>query len=338
MNVLITRKNVGQLIGFFLLILSFWCNYLSAYFLTFNLTYLVGFLLVSSLFFLVKISVSNFLVFLIISLFLFGISPSPTIIVTLFPTLGFLFSGKLKFQGSNHLTKYLTVSLYLFFVLFYLFVGEDSSASHNYLSVIIVYAAIAEYLLFKSISKSYIPLILFCFFIIGNRSSIFLLILFFRSRFFIVAFLALAFLFILMTIGEIEIFKIFQVLFNEGGILNRSYVETRGSYIDEFLSKFNFFRLSYSNWKFSQVPETSNGFYDLHNSFLTLIVRDSYLGLFKLFLWILQLIFLPFGLFTGITLRANYDTFLLGGVNDILVYSLIGQNIRNFIPQLKFDK
>jgi hypothetical protein len=120
--------------------------------------------------------------------------------------------------------------------------------------------------------------------------------------------------------------------------LNRSYVETRGSYIDEFLSKFNFFRLSYSNWKFSQVPETSNGFYDLHNSFLTLIVRDSYLGLFKLFLWILQLIFLPFGLFTGITLRANYDTFLLGGVNDILVYSLIGQNIRNFIPQLKFDK
>jgi hypothetical protein len=139
-----------------------------------------------------------------------------------------------------------------------------------------------------------------------------------------------------MTIGQIEVLNNVQILFEEGGLLNRSYGEMRGFYIDEFTSKFNILNLSYSNWKFSDVPQTSNGFYDLHNSFFTLIVRDSYLGLFKLLLWSLQIFFLPLGIFAGISSRAYYDTFLLGGVNDLLIYALIGQNIRRFVLQLKF--
>jgi hypothetical protein len=158
---------------------------------------------------------------------------------------------------------------------------------------------------------------------------------FFRSKMFVFSFLGIGLFFVLMTIGEIEIFGNFQLLFNEGGILNRSYGETRGSYIDEFFSKFDFFNLSYKNWNFSDVPETLDGFYDLHNSFFTIIVRDSYLGLFKILLWVSQILFMPFGMFTGISMRAYYDTFLLGGVNDILVYSLIGQNFRKYFQKFK---
>jgi hypothetical protein len=138
-----------------------------------------------------------------------------------------------------------------------------------------------------------------------------------------------------MTIGEIEILSQFQILFQDGGILNRSYGETRGDYKDEFLLKFNFLKLSYSNWNFIYVPQTSNGFYDLHNSYLTLIVRDAYLGIFKLLLWLLQIFFLPMGLFFGTSIRAYYDSFLLGGINDILVYALIGKNLRKFILKSK---
>ena len=163
---------------------------------------------------------------------------------------------------------------------------------------------------------------------------------FLRSKISLIAFFTLAITFIWMTLGKIEIFSQFQVLFQEGGVLNRSYRETRGDYIEEFLKNFNFITLSYNNWKFNYVPQTANGFYDLHNSFLTIIVRDSYLGIFKIILWLLQIFFLPIGFFTGISMRAYYDTFLLGSVNDILVYALVGKNLRKFILNIntKFNK
>jgi hypothetical protein len=147
-----------------------------------------------------------------------------------------------------------------------------------------------------------------------------------RSKLFVIVFCIVAAVFIAITLGQIDAFGSLQLLFQEGGILNRSYKETRGDYLEEFLLGFDFFNLSYENWNFASIPETSNGFYDLHNSFLTVIVRDSYLGLFKVLLWVSQIFFLPIGFFIGITSRAYYDTFLLGGVNDILLYSLIGSS------------
>jgi hypothetical protein len=335
MSVFSSNLKIGQLIGYFFLFLSFWLTFFSAYLISFNVSYIIGILLFTGLLLLINSSPIIFIVVFLISLFLFLISPSPTINASLFPVLGFLFSGSVKFKVKGSFNLYLRISAYLFFVIFYLFVPDDSNASHNYLSVILVYILIVEFLIYRSISKWYIPLILFSFFIIGNRSSIFLLMLFFRSKIFVTSFLFMGLFFILMTLGEIEIFGNFQLFFDEGGILNRSYGETRGSYIEEFLSKFNFFDLSYRKWNFFEVPQTLEGFYDLHNSFLTLIVRDSYLGLFKIILWVSQILFIPFGMFTGISMRAYYDTFLLGGVNDILVYSLIGQNIRTYLQKFK---
>lgn len=335
MSVFSSDFKIGQLLGFFLVILSFWLTFFSAYLITLNVSYIIGILLFTSLFLLINISPIIFFVLFIICIFLYLISPSPTLNASLFPILGFLFSGNFKFASKGSFNIYLRTTAYLFFVVFYLYVPDESNASHNYLSVILVYILIVEFLIYESVSKWYIPLILFSFFIIGNRSSIFLLMLFFRSKLFVASFLSIALFFVLMTVGEIEIFGKFQLLFDEGGVLNRSYGETRGGYIDEFFSKFYFSNLSYKKWNFSDVPQTLEGFYDLHNSFLTIIVRDSYLGLFKVLLWALQIVFIPFGMFTGISMRAYYDTFLLGGVNDILVYTLIGQNIRKCYQKFK---
>lgn len=335
MSVFNSNLKIGQLLGYIFVLLSFWLTFFSAYFIPFNISYIIGILLFTSLFLLINISPIVFIVLFSISLFLYVISPSPTLNASLFPILGFLFSGNFKFKANGSLNLLLRISAYLFFVIFYFFVPEDSSASHNYLSVILVYILITEFFIYRSISKWYIPLILFSFFIIGNRSSIFLLMLFFRNKLFVISFLSIGIVFVLMTIGEIEVFGNFQLLFEEGGLLNRSYGETRGIYIDEFLTKFDFFSLSYKKWNFSDVPQTIDGFYDLHNSFLTIIVRDSYLGLFKILLWVLQILFMPFGMFSGISMRAYYDTFLLGGVNDILVYAFLGQNIRIHFQKFK---
>lgn len=199
-----------------------------------------------------------------------------------------------------------------------------------------------EKLVFDRTPRWYIPVIIYCFFILGNRSSIFLLAVFLRSKIALVGFATIAALFIGMTLGDIEIFKGAQIFFAEGGILNRSYGETRGDYIDEFIKKFNFAALAYDNWKFSTVPQTQGGFYDLHNSFLTLVVRDSYLGIFKILLWTSQIFFLPVGFFIGVSARAYFDTFLLGGVNDILTYAMIGSFLRvkckKLIEYLRINK
>jgi len=97
----------------------------------------------------------------------------------------------------------------------------------------------------------------------------------------------------------------------------------------------NLFDLGYDKWYFYDVPQTESGFYDLHNSYLTIIVRDSYLGLFKIFMWISQILILPFGAFIGISLRASHDTFLLGGVNDLLVLCADRQVLNNVLKRLR---
>ncbi|MBI2274133.1 MAG: hypothetical protein HYU70_10085 [Bacteroidetes bacterium] len=294
------------------------------------LTYIIALLLVAGLFFLKRKTPHIFFVITAVTFLLFAFAPSPTLIASFFPLVGFLFCGDTydDFRENKYIRHAIVGSAYFFFILYFLIPDNIGVASRNYLSIIILYAMLCEYLLFKKIVVAYIPLILVCFFLVGNRSSIFLLAAFLRSKLALGVFIGVAIFFIGMTLGSIEVSKGIQFFFDEGGVLNRSYGETRGDYIDEFIRDFDFFRLSYANWNFSNIPQTSAGFYDLHNSFLTLIVRDSYLGLFKVFLWAIQILFLPLGLFISVSSRAYYDTFLLGGVNDILTYALIGTMIR----------
>jgi hypothetical protein len=311
-------------------VFAFWLSFIVAYASIAFLPYLSGFCLLVALFYSRKITLDFFLVIMSISFLLLFISPSATIIASLFPLIGFLFAGDNKLtQKITYFWRHALIgSLFFFYAAFFFLPPEVATASHNYLSVLTLYAIIAEFLLFGKPSRGYIILILISFFILGNRSSIFLILTFVKSKISIFMFFAVAVLFIGITLGNIEAMKSLQFFFVEGGLLNRSYGETRGDYIDEFIKNFNFWSLSYQNWNFSNVPQTTGGFYDLHNSFLTLIVRDSYLGIFKICLWLSQIFLLPLGLFSGITLRAYYDTFLLGGVNDILTYALIGSNIR----------
>ena len=243
-------KIKNNVIGYGLLLLSLWLTFISAYMISFQSSYIIGLFLFLSLFLLRKITLHTFFIFFSFSILLFIISPSPTFIVSLFPLTGFLFANETKYKCPISFRKYLTGSIYLFICFYFIFVSDNSNASHNYLSILILYGIIAEYLFFDSCSKLYIPLIFFIFLIIGNRSSIFLLMIFLRNKFSLIVFFTIAIIFIGMTLGEIEIFSQLQVLFQEGGVLNRSYRETRGDYIDEFLKNFNFFNLSYNNWKF----------------------------------------------------------------------------------------
>ncbi|HEY0666726.1 MAG TPA: hypothetical protein VGD22_01035 [Sphingobacteriaceae bacterium] len=298
--------------------------------------YFIAMLLIISLGLFKNLTPEIFFVVVIFSLILIIISPSATLLASLFPLVGFLFSGENRVSpASKRIFRYsIYCSIFLCYVAFFIFPPDFGTASHNYLSVLIVYAFVAEIIYFGNPTKLYIPLILLSFFFIGNRSSIFLLLPYMKSKLTIILFCVVAVLFIAITLGEIDAFGTLKFLFQEGGLLNRSYKETRGDYLDEFLRGFDFFNLGYDKWSFNSIPETSNGFYDLHNSFLTIIVRDSYLGLFKIALWISQILFLPIGFFMGISFRAYYDTFLLGGVNDILLYSLIGSSYQRFFKRV----
>jgi hypothetical protein len=331
-------------IGISLIALSFWMTFVMAYLSISFLTYVIAVLLVGGLFFLKK-TTPHLLFFVVsFSFLLLVLSPSPTLIASIVPLVGFLFCGDNYFEinGNRYIRNAIVISIYFFLILYFLLPNDVGVTSHNYFSVIVLYGILCEYLLFKKVTIAYIPIILCCFFLIGNRSSIFLLACFLRSKLALGIFIGVAVFFISMTLGNIEIMKGLQFFFEEGGVLNRSYGEARGEYIDEFIRDFNFFRLSYTNWNFSDIPQTSAGFYDLHNSFLTLIVRDSYLGLFKVFMWATQILFLPLGLFISVSARANYDTFLLGGVNDILTYALIGSmaktKIKLFLKKIIINK
>lgn len=318
-----------------LMVGAIWLTFMAAFLSIPFLPYIIALLLIISLGLVKQLTLEMFAAVLLFSIILTLISPSATLMASLFPLIGFLFSGEIiKSEEHGKIYRYsIYFSILVFYLLFYV-LPESGTASHNYLSILMVYALVAEITFFGKPTRLYIPLILLSFFLLGNRSAIFLLLPFMKSKFSIILFCGVTAIFLAITLGQLDAFGALQFLFQEGGILNRSYKETRGDYIEEFLAGFDFFNLNYDKWNFASIPETSSGFYDLHNSFLTIIVRDSYLGLFKVFLWISQIFFLPIGFFMGLTFRAYYDTFLLGGVNDILLYSLIGSSYHRFFKRV----
>ncbi len=273
-----------------------------------------------------------------LSCVLFILSPSPIVIAALFPLVGFLFSGEDRYSELNNkpIRYLLWVSvLYFYFVVSFSSESNSSVASHNQLSALIALAFIIELLYFRNISILYAPLIIYSFIYFGNRSAIFLLAVYIKNKIALILFIIAGLYLTLIANEFIEVPGFLEFLFGEGGILFRSFKETRGDYLGEFLSKFNIFGLKYDGWGFSDIPETKEGIYDLHNSFLTVIVRDSYLGILKVILWSVQFFIVPLGFFVSLTLRAAHDSFLLGGVIDIVVFALIGRNLINLAKLIK---
>jgi hypothetical protein len=300
-------------------------------------TYLAGVCYLVALFIYMRMSPIFGLYVGFLGVLLVIISPSPYIIAALFPLVGLFFSGGNKyFLESHERTRYSLFFCISAIYAYFLFAGfEFASGSHNLLTILVAYALIAEVLFFGAPSRLYIALILISFFVFGNRSSLFLAAAFIKRKSLLALFVFIALGFTLITLNLIEPPEFLSLLFDEGGFLYRSFKEPRAVYVSEFFEVFNFNNLSGHKWEFTEVPQTSSGFYDLHNSFLTIIVRDSYLGLFKCLLWAITIFYLPLGVFVAITFRALNDTFLLGGVCDLITYALIGKSILKLLKDIK---
>lgn len=322
-------------IGF--LVMAFLFTFLGASFAFPLATYLSAGCYVYSLYLYKKISPMVFACIGLFCLLLTASSPSAYMIAALFPLVGFFFSGENKYHSDiNAVSRYALFGAVSFFYVVAIATGFDGqNASHNQLSELVVLAIIAELLYFGGPTRLYILLICASFFVFGNRSSIFLMAAFIKNKVVLTLFLLIAFFFVAITLALIDPPPILGFMFDDGGLLYRSFNETRGDYLNDFMASFNLQDLRYEKWTFFDVPLTAGGFYDLHNSFLTIIVRDSYLGLLKVFLWAMQIFFIPLGIFLSVTLRASFDTFLLGSVNDVVLYALIGRSVLNFGPSVK---
>jgi hypothetical protein len=319
------------------LAMSFSFYFLGSFFALPFASYLSGIGFVLSLYFYKKITPLIFISIFSFSLLLFVFSPPPFILAALFPLIGFLFSGENKYRSKvNNVSRYaLLIMAFIIYIVYYLVRPATGNASDNLLSVMIAYAILAEVLYFEKPSYLYVPLILISFLIFKNRSSIFLLAVFIRNRLVLLLFLLAGAFFILMALGLINPPSFLNFLFDKGKFFYRSFKEPRFEFVYQFITNFKIISLQSGKWDLYNILQTSSGFYDLHNSFLTIIVRDGYHGLIKVILWALQIFFLPLGLFVGITIRASFDTFLLGGINDILVYALIGQSLHKIFRRFK---
>jgi hypothetical protein len=312
-----------------LLVAGFIFVFLGSFFGLLLASYLAGVFLVLSLFLHRHMSPHLGFCVVLLSLLLALLSPSPYMIAAVFPLVGIFFSGRNRYPveipSKTRYALFLCVSI--IYALFVVIRSEAAGASHNQLSVFIAYALIAEVLYFGRPARYYMVLIFISFFLFGNRSSLFLLAAYIRNKFLLMTFVLISILFLSFTSGLLDPPDYLVFLFENGGLFYRSYRETRADYLDEFIQGFNLYNLAYDRWTFSDVPQTASGFYDLHNSFLTVIIRDSYLGILKLLLWAITMFYLSVGVFLAVTLRAFYDTFLLGGVLDVMVYALIGRAI-----------
>lgn len=266
---------------------------------------------------------------IVFGIFLSLISPSPYLLAALFPLFGLFFSGTIKYSiNSSSKSRYtLLIVICIIYLMYVVGASESSVGSHNQLSVFVTFAIIAEIFYFGKPSRFYILLILISVFIFGNRSSFFLLATFLKNKISLISFLLVSLIMVLITYGDMFAPDFLKFLFQDGGLFYRTYEEARTIYFGEFIDNFDFLNLKYNAWNFFVVPKTESGFYDLHNSFLTIIVRDSYLGIFKVCLWIISAYYIPLPAFVAISLRAFHDSFLLGGIIDVVLYALIGRSL-----------
>jgi len=266
------------------------------------------------------------IIFGIISL-VFSFNNSGYFLVGVWPTLGLLLRRNKNIHVDFTSGPFLT-SIYALITFIVLFFPEEFTthefSGRNYISVLIVYHIIFD-LLFcrKKISFAYLIPILICLLGIGNRSSIFLLLVYFDR--------VIKNTFAILLVSLLGIFALikFHSLINQLGSMGlyyeRSYDETRPEYIRVF---FNYFpQILFQKTLNIDIPQTVSGAYDFHNSFLTILWRDKISGLIKMFLWFITLRWNTFFIYLGVSLRACCDTFFLGNIFDIITFFYVGNQL-----------
>ena len=192
-------------------------------------------------------------------------------------------------------------------------------ASYNVVSASLSVFFILEFLYKGRISKIHILSIILIFLLLGNRSSIFLLICYINHPllYIIPLFLFIPFFFFydqLIFLTNLIFLTFFQRVYEDGNAMP----EMRNIYIYEFFQ--NFSHILAGKFQSVYIPYTSDGLtYDAHNSFLSNILRDQYIGLFKTLCWFFCIFCMPVGLFFGITIRACFDSYLIGGVFELIM-------------------
>jgi hypothetical protein len=78
-----------------------------------------------------------------------------------------------------------------------------------------------------------------------------------------------------------------------------------------------------SNANLLFVPQTSKGYYDFHNSYLTNLFRDNSFFFFKLLIFVYFSFRLPRYLSIVILFRAFFDSFLFGSIYDLVLWSAL---------------
>lgn len=231
---------------------------------------------------------------------------------------------------SNYSISIINFFFVIIFLILFIFLNTNKS-SDNIISSILSILFLLEYLHKKSVSKIHIFSVILIYFLTGNRSSLFLLICFFNNKFLFYCCLTsipLFFFYSNYIFNSVTFIydTFFTRYYTDGSVMH----DTRINYAIEFFSNFN--SILFGNYNGQTIPQTDNGTFNAHNSFLNIILRDKIIGLFKVMTWFSCIFVVPFNLFLGVTLRACFDSFLLGGFLELIVMSFI---ISTWLPKLR---
>ena len=193
---------------------------------------------------------------------------------------------------------------------------SDPSASHNIVSICILYLFFIQILFLGSPRPLLVLLSVAIAFLLGNKSGLVLALflvprLTFKNVFVSAALLALMIL-------PLMYFDLDQFA-RDGPVEPRLFSNLEAIYKlrEDGLVKF------FSDNNFDFVPMTPGGYYDFHNSWLRLIYYDHLVGLLKIALFALSTIVIPFFWSAAIFLRASVDSFFLSNGLDIIFLMMV---------------
>jgi hypothetical protein len=268
------------------------------------------------------------------SLFLFSVSicfvlfsPPGFEVIKIVPMLGLFFSGRLRQSITLVPSRNLLVLLPILSILFAACTLQlfPSAASNNFLSILLLYTSLYLYslrLLSVRVRLAVVlsSILLFLFF--KNRTSIFFLLFApVSTPIFLLILSSVLSLTLISYFGLPILESIPHSAFQRGGFL-WFQPDTRFLYLVDFLtSPSPLDHTSNANLLF--VPQTSKGYYDFHNSYLTNLFRDNSFFFFKLLIFVYFSFRLPRYLSIVILFRAFFDSFLFGSIYDLVLWSAL---------------
>ncbi len=245
--------------------------------------------------------------------------------VSIIPLTSLLFINKLPSFSKHFAENFKYIVLFSSLLSFALFTNQVEylqsearfTTSDNGNSVCLIFLLFAELLITSRVSFSLLPSVVLSFLFLGNRSSAFLLFAMpFPLNPVILGLFCL--LCLLLSYGVIT----FDFLLNNPYFTNR--IETGNALI--FNIRYQYF-LEFINNRpletlFMTDPEIMNIYHHLmpgeinanpHNSFIDFFLRDKFIGLINLAIWITSMITIKFNIWAAVTSRACYDTFFMVG-------------------------